>query len=240
MTTNEFWICFLIYFSITSIKIIVNYNVFKKRKSGELTQGKFLINLTLLFIFGASINALFFNLSISDLPEIIEKKPLVFFLSLISELLLIYIINGITTSTIVASEQDKVTGRYVCNDGHVVRSRGEAMIDNWLSKNRITHEYEHQIKLGDAKIKYDWYLPEHDVYIEYWGLMQNKKYVKRRKEKEKLYAVHDKKLISINNKDIEDINTRVKEKLMQFLSIEDFEKPRICFNCGAKLDERYE
>ena len=57
------------------------------------------------------------------------------------------------------------------SDGHLVESRGEAMIDEWLSAHRIKHEV--QVLLPFVKNQYlrraDFYLPDQNLYIEYWG-----------------------------------------------------------------------
>ena len=45
--------------------------------------------------------------------------------------------------------------------------------------------------------------------------------------------------MSITNGDLEDINTRVRQKLLDFLDESDFGKPKRCSQCGAALDDRY-
>ena len=55
-------------------------------------------------------------------------------------------------------------------DGHVVKSKGELIIDNFLHNQGINHIYEKTIKVHGNPIKYDWYLPDIDVYIEYYSL----------------------------------------------------------------------
>lgn len=67
------------------------------------------------------------------------------------------------------------------SDGHMVRSRGEAMIDGLLYENRIVHAYERLVPIEQA-MYCDFYLPEFNLYIEFWGMESNPKY-KARKEK---------------------------------------------------------
>ena len=86
-------------------------------------------------------------------------------------------------------------------DGHMVRSRGELLIDNWLYHHRITHAYEPYAPIKEYLIS-DFYLNEHDVYIEYWG-REDEEYIERRKEKERLYQEYKLDLIPIENEDIE-------------------------------------
>ena len=54
---------------------------------------------------------------------------------------------------------------FKCLDGHIVKSKGELIIDNHLHRLGIVHEYETTVKVHGNKIKTDWYLPEYRVYI---------------------------------------------------------------------------
>ena len=63
-----------------------------------------------------------------------------------------------------------------CKDGHYVRSPYEKIIDDILYEKRIWHEYERRYKALDGKTYYpDFYLPDFDLYIEYFGVNENKK-----------------------------------------------------------------
>jgi DNA helicase-4 len=60
-------------------------------------------------------------------------------------------------------------------NGQLVKSYGELCIANWLCMNTITYsyeqEYEYQVSSKTAKqYQPDFYLPEHRIYIEYYGL----------------------------------------------------------------------
>ncbi len=84
----------------------------------------------------------------------------------------------------------------VCKDGHKVRSSYEAQIDNFLSSNGIAHKTNERIR-KNQKYLYDFYIPEVDLYIEYWGLIRYKKYAQKEKKKKSLYRKHNLQLISI-------------------------------------------
>lgn len=59
---------------------------------------------------------------------------------------------------------------YVCEDGHKVKSKIEREIDNYLYRQGIIHSYEPQYKSLDGKVYYpDFYLPNYNLYIEYFG-----------------------------------------------------------------------
>ena len=69
-----------------------------------------------------------------------------------------------------------------CADGHVVRSRWEQVIDDWLSGHNIAHEVQPpcpwakwpSMPLGDFRVG--------DTFIEVWGIEGNAKYDQQRLE----------------------------------------------------------
>lgn len=73
-------------------------------------------------------------------------------------------------------------GVYECEDGHIVKSISEQIIDDWLSEQGIFHGYETPLDVGEEKpIKPDFCLKNYlgkgeDVYIEYFGLQGQPKY----------------------------------------------------------------
>jgi hypothetical protein len=58
--------------------------------------------------------------------------------------------------------------------GEVVRSRSEKAIADWFSEKGIRYVYEQPAvgRWGSRRIgRPDFYLPDYDVYVEYWGLV---------------------------------------------------------------------
>ncbi|MEI8064679.1 MAG: hypothetical protein WCH84_11530, partial [Verrucomicrobiota bacterium] len=56
-----------------------------------------------------------------------------------------------------------------------VKSHAEQKIADFLSRNGIRYEYERPIEVGiwifnEELCKPDFYLPDYDVYVEYWGM----------------------------------------------------------------------
>ena len=100
---------------------------------------------------------------------------------------------------------------YTTIDGHRVRSRGEAMIDDWLHHHKILHEYEKKVPVEDF-IVCDFYLPEYDVYLEYWG-MPGEEAEKRKQYKLALYEQNKLRIESIGNDDLVDLELKMSEKL---------------------------
>ncbi len=125
---------------------------------------------------------------------------------------------------------------FKCIDGHIVRSKAELIIDNFLYAHNITHEYERKIKVHGKPILSDWYLPEFEVYIEYWGFY-GKDYMKRKEEKIRLYKKGKLKLISIEDIMFTNINENLEDLLKQYVKLNSSKKH--CPNCGWTFDERF-
>ncbi len=91
---------------------------------------------------------------------------------------------------------------YLTDDGHRVKSQGEVLIDNWLFMNRIPHAYEFKVysKLGNCIS--DFYIPEKNIIIEYWGLISQERYRERRKKKLNIYRQAGFKIVEIFPNDI--------------------------------------
>ena len=134
------------------------------------------------------------------------------------------------------SYQPETPSSFKCLDGHIVRSKGELIIDNFLHNNDIQHEYEKTIKIRGNSIKCDWYLPELDIYIEYWGYF-GKEYMKRKEEKIKLYKQGKLTLLSIENIMFKDIYLNL-EKYFNGSIKKGIEKKH-CPYCGVELDDRF-
>lgn len=60
--------------------------------------------------------------------------------------------------------------------GQTVRSKAEKTIADYFTQQNITYEYEKTAKTNglifkDKISKPDFYLPQYDLYVEYWGLL---------------------------------------------------------------------
>ena len=101
------------------------------------------------------------------------------------------------------------------SDGHMVRSRAEAMIDAWFYENRIVHAYERLVRV-EQKMYCDFYLPEYDLYIEYWGLENNSKYKARKEKKLDIYRQNELRLIEIKDEHINNLDDYLMSQLVKF------------------------
>jgi len=100
--------------------------------------------------------------------------------------------------------------------GTLVQSDGERLIANWLAAHRIEFRYDERYRiLNGHAIRPDFYLPELDVYIEYWGLDTTDYQIGMLKKKQ-LYQQEGKRLISIHPPDKPDLDSLLRAKLSLF------------------------
>jgi hypothetical protein len=107
-------------------------------------------------------------------------------------------------------------GRYVTEDGHIVRSLSEAFIDNWLFNHNLPHAYEYRVQLGNKFLKCDFYIPPKKIYIEFWGLIGKREYDDRRKVKKAIYKSAGVKLLEIFPNDIPVLSEVLQAKLASY------------------------
>lgn len=93
-----------------------------------------------------------------------------------------------------------------CSDGVWVRSRAESMISDWffMKKVRVVYEPDFFYKENEeTKVLHpDFFLPDHNVYIEYCELT-NKPYLRKREYTENIYKQNNKTVIIMTDADIE-------------------------------------
>ena len=104
-------------------------------------------------------------------------------------------------------------------DGTAVQSLGERRIADFLAQKRIAYVYDERYRMaGDVRIRPDFYLPEFDLYIEYWG-MDTPEYVANMKKKLFLYQRAGKKLISLSFRDFNRLEALLEEKLSRYIQL---------------------
>lgn len=100
--------------------------------------------------------------------------------------------------------------------GTLVQSDGERLIADWLAAHHIAYRYDERYRiLSGHAIRPDFYLPELDVYIEYWG-MDTADYKIGMLKKQQLYQQEGKRLISIHPPDKPRLDTILRNKLALF------------------------
>lgn len=110
----------------------------------------------------------------------------------------------------------KFPATFRTEDGHLVRSRAEQIIDNWLYHKGIAHAYERRVPI-EEEVYCDFFIPiGQKVWIEFWGI-DEEKYNKRKELKKGFYHKHNKNLIELIDRDIENLDDIMPIKLRPFL-----------------------
>jgi len=104
-------------------------------------------------------------------------------------------------------------------DGTLVQSDGERLIANWLHEQGIAYRYDERYRiLNGYAIRPDFYLPELDAYVEYWG-MNTIDYKIGMLKKKKLYQQEGKRLISIYPEDKPRLAEVLRGKLARYARV---------------------
>lgn len=129
----------------------------------------------------------------------------------------------ITNCSNVELLDEDYEGKRTCKDGHIVKSKSEREIDNYLFEKGIPHAYEKELSYGPNEtdvIHPDFFLPNYlgpneGVYIEHWGYNENNlKYTKSKKFKMEIYRKQKITLVCIYEKtDMDKIDSVLDRKL---------------------------
>jgi hypothetical protein len=101
----------------------------------------------------------------------------------------------------------------LAKDRTVVQTRGERLIADWLAEHGIRYRYDDKFQIIQGfAIRPDFYLPELDLYVEYWG-MDTTDYKIGMLLKQKLYQQEGKRLISLYPEDLPHLDQRLMQKM---------------------------
>jgi hypothetical protein len=170
-----------------------------------------------------------------------EQKTLLIIMAavIVFVLILLLIMNNLRLSKEKKGYNANYPSSYKCLDGHRVRSLSELMIDNFFFQNGIKHEYEavilKTVNSADKQYKYDWYFPEVDVYVEFFGF-SGKKYKENTEAKKKFYRKHRLNMIALTPDVLANVPEQIPEKFGQYW--EKTVHVKHCPNCGEEFDSR--
>lgn len=109
-------------------------------------------------------------------------------------------------------------------DGTFVQSNGERKIAEFLGRHEISYRYDERIRIIEGyAIRPDFYLPELDLYIEYWG-MDTIDYKIGMLKKLKLYQQEGKRLLSISREEKPNLEVVLYTKLSRYIRLENTNK----------------
>lgn len=112
--------------------------------------------------------------------------------------------------------------------GEKVKSKAEKMIADYFYRSNIGYEYEkvaktHAWLFGKKISRPDFYLPDYNVYIEYWGMIdvdkkrKRSEYLRNMKWKMSQYHKNKIKFISIYPNNLGNINWIFKKKFKEVM-----------------------
>ncbi len=108
-----------------------------------------------------------------------------------------------------------VDDHWLALDGHHLRSKEELLIDNWLYLNGVVHSTSHPLPF-DSEAEADFYLPDGQVYLEYWGFDKTPAYLKRKLARQALYQQHELSLIELSAGDLNQLDDVLPKALLKF------------------------
>lgn len=111
--------------------------------------------------------------------------------------------------------RQRYPAQYRTSDGHYVRSRAEWMIDDWLYNHHIAHAYERKLPVAENAIS-DFYLPQGNVYIEFWGKEDDADYARRMREKREIYRRNGLRLISLTDAELYSLDDHMPRLLRDY------------------------
>jgi hypothetical protein len=105
------------------------------------------------------------------------------------------------------------TPRFKTLKGEMVRSLSEKFIADFLFTHNVIYEYEKHLKLDQWELKPDFYLPTYNIYVEFWGMLNDQNYFQNFQSKVQTYNKHHIKFIALNQEDLPNIETNFPIKL---------------------------
>jgi hypothetical protein len=123
------------------------------------------------------------------------------------------------TSDKSAHSSTRKTHQIKTRDGHYVRSRGEALVDNFLYSVKIAHAYEQEVILEQNVTMVPDFIartPSGNVYIEFWGMEGKQGYDTRKAEKIALYEKYDLVLVQVSPKHLDNLDAYLARELAPF------------------------
>lgn len=121
----------------------------------------------------------------------------------------------------------------VTQKGEQVKSWAEKRIADYFEKSNVNYVYEKNLRgkflFWEYKISSpDFYLPDYDVYVEYWGLVDadddwtRERYVRHMKRKMAIYYKNNIKFVSIYPRNLNNLDWIFRRK---FKKVTGFELP---------------
>lgn len=145
--------------------------------------------------------------------------------------LIIAIVFALTSSSGQTRLKPQYGTKSVTLNGEEVKSIAERKIADYFRRNNIKYVYEKELRKIGLFHDYticcpDFYLPDYDVYVEYWGLVDaddeytRKRYVRNMKQKMAIYYENKIKFISLYPRNLDNLDWIFRTKLKQVTGYE--------------------
>ncbi|MGI9337332.1 MAG: hypothetical protein ACR2P4_02325 [Gammaproteobacteria bacterium] len=108
----------------------------------------------------------------------------------------------------------KYPAKYRADVGYEVDSKAEVIIGNYLHNRGIKHTRGRKLPV-EEDFYCDFYLPEKQVYIEYWGL-DDPEYLQKKTDKLAVYKKYNFKLIQLHDAEVQNLDDHMPRLLRQF------------------------
>jgi hypothetical protein len=132
--------------------------------------------------------------------------------------------------------------------GEVVKSRSEQRVADYFTQNGIRYVYEQGAQTDTLIFKQtfahpDFYLPDYNVYVEFWGLASvSKEYRRTMKFKMSQYRKYKIRFISIYPDNLQNLDWVFRAKFREVVGFDLPARPapltgmaRYCTGCGAPV-----
>lgn len=137
----------------------------------------------------------------------------------------IFLVRGITLFFEDSKKRYKIL---TAPNGGEYDSKAESRIGDYFKRKKIKFYVHPVIKFPSSiwifdnpfkkvVLKPDFYLPEYEVYVEYWGLMNDKDYKERFNKKMKIYERNDIKVISLYENNLLNLDWVFTQKLLSLI-----------------------
>ncbi|WP_083232460.1 hypothetical protein [Endozoicomonas atrinae] len=102
-----------------------------------------------------------------------------------------------------------------CADSHLVRSKTELLVDNWLYLAGVNHAYERRLPI-DENIYGEFYLPAGNVYLEYLGHSGDNRYHQSKLEKLDVYRKYELDVITLDDDQVRQLDVYLPKQLLKY------------------------
>ncbi len=120
-----------------------------------------------------------------------------------------------TLASLTADNESPNHESCTCLDGHTVKNKALMIIDNWLYTTGLVHAVGRELAV-DNSLLCDFYLPQGQIYLEFWGSEHTPAYLKQKMAKKALYNQHELNVIDVHQEDLSRLDTLLPKQLLRY------------------------